>query len=456
MDSERVSAETDSQSFNLKSEEIEFDIATFPQPLRAQAYHGLSGKIVKSIEPYTEADPAALLMSFITAFGNIIDKAHLVVDGRKHHLNFFFNLVGESARSRKGTSYGIIESLIQSVNPDWVKNNIITGLSSGEGLIYHVRDETYKKEPIYENSKGTNKQIIGYQDILVDEGVTDKRRFIIEEEFASPLKIMAREGNTLSTAIRCAWDHKNLQIMTRNSPYKASTPHISILGHITREELTKYLSQTDALNGFANRFLWVCVRRSKILPLASDKPELNSLISELQSVLSYVETVQYPEMQLSPESSEEWSRVDRENPGLYQRLTEDGEGLTGAILARAEAQVLRLSAFYAIMDKSLTIELEHLLAALAIWTYCIESTQFIFGSLDSNPIVTKIMEALKKSSLTQTEIYRDVFQNHKTSREIKEALQGLSAKGRIEKVEKITSGKPAIVWQIKKLHIPYA
>jgi hypothetical protein len=32
----------------------------WPTPLRASAYHGVIGDIVKTIEPNTEADPAAL------------------------------------------------------------------------------------------------------------------------------------------------------------------------------------------------------------------------------------------------------------------------------------------------------------------------------------------------------------------------------------------------------------
>ena len=36
----------------------------------ADAYIGLSGEVVRTIEPHTEADPAALLLQFLTFFGN--------------------------------------------------------------------------------------------------------------------------------------------------------------------------------------------------------------------------------------------------------------------------------------------------------------------------------------------------------------------------------------------------
>jgi hypothetical protein len=39
-----------------------------------------------------------------------------------------------------------------------------------------------------------------------------------------------------------------------------------LVGHITRDELSRELTDTSAANGFANRILWACARRSKLLP----------------------------------------------------------------------------------------------------------------------------------------------------------------------------------------------
>ena len=43
-----------------------------PAPLAPEAFHGIAGEIVHAIEPHTEADPAALLITFLTAIGNLI------------------------------------------------------------------------------------------------------------------------------------------------------------------------------------------------------------------------------------------------------------------------------------------------------------------------------------------------------------------------------------------------
>ena len=77
---------------------------------------------------------------------------------------------------------------------------------------------------------------------------------------------MTRDQNTLSPVLRGAWDSGKLNILTKNSPARASNAHISLLCHITKEELNHRLNKTDIFNGFANRFLWLFVERSKELP----------------------------------------------------------------------------------------------------------------------------------------------------------------------------------------------
>ncbi len=68
--------------------------------------------------------------------------------------------------------------------------------------------------------------------------------------------VMKREGNTLSSVLRDAWDTGNMYVMTRNAPLTATNAHIGITSHITQEELLKTLGQTEMFNGFGNRFLW--------------------------------------------------------------------------------------------------------------------------------------------------------------------------------------------------------
>jgi hypothetical protein len=36
--------------------------------------------------------------------------------------------------------------------------------------------------------------------------------------------------------------------------------------YVRRDDVRRYLDRTEVANGFGNRFLWICVRRSKSLP----------------------------------------------------------------------------------------------------------------------------------------------------------------------------------------------
>lgn len=103
------------------------------------------------------------------------------------------------------------------------------------------------------------------------------------------LKVMTREGNTLSPVIRSAWDCGDLKTMVKNSPAKATGAHISIVGHITRDELRRLLTQTESANGFANRFCWLAVKRSKCLPDGGAIHTVNfeDVVAELQAAVSF-------------------------------------------------------------------------------------------------------------------------------------------------------------------------
>lgn len=94
------------QKDNIQEEEIE-EAIPWPEDLPEAAYHGLIGEIIRAIEPYTEADNVALLMSFLTTIGNYIGKnIYTKVAADTHGTNIFTLLIGDTAKARKGTSLG--------------------------------------------------------------------------------------------------------------------------------------------------------------------------------------------------------------------------------------------------------------------------------------------------------------------------------------------------------------
>jgi hypothetical protein len=423
----------------------------WPEPLAEEAYHGLAGKFVRTIEPHTEADPAAILLQFLVAFGSIVGRgSYFAVEGDQHTTNLFTVMVGPTSKGRKGTSWGRVQqtfSLVDDswtgddgpwahVDDPWVKQCLGSGLSSGEGLISAVRDPVFKRE---KQGKGSEAQ---YEEVMVDEGVADKRLLVIEPEFASTLRVMARAGNTLSPVIRQAWDRGDLRIMTKNSPARATDAHISIIGHVTVDELRRYLDRTEVGNGFANRFLFICVRRSKCLPEGGSLQidELAPHAKQLAQAIGHARTLQ--QVKMDEEARTIWRRV-------YPELSEGLPGLFGAVISRAEAQVVRLSLLYALLGQSDCIRAEHLQAALAVWEYVEGSARYIFGSALGDPMADEILRSLRThpEGLTRTDISA-LFKRHKDTASLGQALDLLEREGLAKPEHQETGGRRVEVWRV--------
>jgi hypothetical protein len=402
------------------------------KPLEVAAYHGLVGDFVRMVEPHTEADPVALLVQTLVCFGNVIGRgAYCSVEADRHHLNAFVCLVGETSRARKGTSLGHIKGRVMDVDPEW-RARIMSGLSSGEGLIWAVRDPIVRHELIKETGRT--------EEVITDAGIADKRLQVVEAEFANVLRVMGREGNNLSAIIRNSWDGDDLRTLTKNSPAVATGAHISIIGHITRDELKRYLDRTEAANGFGNRFMWFCVSRSKYLPEGGNLKSENfkDFTIKLKQAIDFGKSA--GEISRDDEAKEIWRDV-------YPKLSGDKPGLAGYLLARAEAQVLRLSALYAAMDKSSQVRKEHLFAALALWNYAENSVYSIFGQSLGDPVADQILMALQGESegLSRTDISK-LFSRNQSSDRLQNALNILKNAGLARMKLKETPGRKVEMW----------
>ncbi len=402
----------------------------WPSALAPEAFHGPLGGLVKIIAPHTEVDEVALLVNFLAAFGNVIgDKAFFSVEADKHPARIFAVLVGPSAFGRKGTSIGYLKKVFGEIDPNW-SANLQTGLSSGEGLIWSVRDEIKKSKKTKDGD---------FVEEIIDEGIKDKRLLVIEGEFSQTLRVMAREGNTLSAILRLAWDSGNIQTLTKNSPAKATGAHITILAHVTPGELLRYLSETETSNGFANRFLWLCVKRSKFLPRGGNLQDayIKPFIEELIKAVKY--STYTEEITRSEETWALWEKV-------YPVLTAEKPGLFGVLTSRGDAIVTRLSCIYALADQVDVIQPSHLMAALAVWDYCESSVKYIFQNKTGDLIANKIYKALsEKGKMTRTEI-RDLFDRHQSTERISIALDLLEENGMASKKTTLTGGRSIETW----------
>jgi hypothetical protein len=398
------------------------------------AFYGLAGRIVKAIEPYSEADPVAILAHLLVGAGNLIGRGpHALVERTEHTGGEYVVLVGDTAKGRKGQAWSTPRWLLGQADDVWARTRIKHGLSSGEGVIYNVRDPRW----------GVDKK--GAQ-VLEDEGESDKRLLILEPELATVLRRMQGETNTLSAVLREGWETGDLSTLTKNSPLRATGAHISLIAHTTREELVTSLTETDRANGFANRFIYLAVRRSKVLPRPAAPAEaiFTPLVAELRAVAQFAR-----DLVIDYDATAEalWEKV-------YPDLSEGEPGLVGAILARAEAHVLRLSVLYAVLDRSPLIQADHLRAALAIWDFAVKSTRRIFGDRLGLTVADEILAALRRyGPLTRTQI-RDLFQRNRSEMEIDAALGFLESRGKARKSTRPPEGgkgRPTEIWSATTL-----
>jgi hypothetical protein len=360
----------------------------WPQPMATAARHELAGEFLDLVEHETEADPHALLLQFLTFFGNCAGRSpHLMVGATRHGTNLFVTVTGASSRGRKGTSEAEVRRLMRLADEPWTNKNICSGLSSGEGLIDVVRDP--REGPRDRKGKTT-----------VIPGVSDKRCMVTEGEFARVLAQVAREGNVLSSVLRQAWDGDSLRTMVRGNPARATDPHISLVAHVTKFELLARMSETDLFNGLGNRFLWCCSRRTRKLPFGGnvDPHALGRLGQKLEGALAFARRTS--RVGFTDAGTRYWAEA-------YDQISCDRPGLWGALTARAEAQVLRLALIYALLDSAPSIDVAHLEAARAVWTYCDASVAYLFGDRLGNPTADKLLSAIRaagSAGITRTRL----------------------------------------------------
>lgn len=407
----------------------------WPEPPGDAAFSGVAGHVVDTIQPHTEADRVALLANFLVAFGSALGTGpHFLVGATRHYAREYVALVGKTSKARKGDSWPPVYEVMRTAEASW-SDRVLGGLSTGEGLIFTVRDAVEKKEPIKEKGR-----VVDYQMVISDEGVEDKRLLVVEPELAKVLKVMERQGNSLSPVLRQAWDHGTLRVMTRANPLTATDAHISLVGHITVEELSRLLPDVEAANGFMNRFLILAVRRGTLLP--EPEPFSGEIVSRLAFHVQHalVEASVVGRMYRSPEARELWRDV-------YPEISAEKDGLAGALQARGEAHVLRLSMLYALLDGRAEIGADHLLAALEIWAYAERSVDHIFGDATGNPTADAILRALRTSGeMTRTDISA-LFGRHESGSAIDRALRELLTRGKVQMESRSTGGRPVEVWR---------
>ncbi|MDA0591221.1 MAG: hypothetical protein O2820_10250 [Planctomycetota bacterium] len=396
----------------------------YPEKISMRAFHGLACKFVSLVSSETEADEVALLMHFLTIFSGMAGRErYYPVSGTCHHARLFSVAVGGTASGRKGTALDCVLHVLRMVDEGFCEDNIVSGLTSGAGLLWHVRDP----------KEGDD-----------DGGVIDKRLVVIESEFGGVLRASNRRENDLSPVLRDSWDGKSLRSLAKQQPARATDPHINVCGHITREELRETISKNDIGNGMANRILWYGSKRSQLLPDGGDlhQVDFREVVAEIRAAVQFA---RFPGRMTRSEAARSlWHDV-------YSRLTAPRPGAFGKATTRAEAQVLRLSMIFALLDRSDEIDLPHLEAALAVWDHAEDSARWVFGNSTGNVVADRILEALRESGPLGLSEISSLFSGNKPREELQVALTTLAELGLAQrcKPEGTGRGRPPELWSAK-------
>ena len=126
-----------------------------------------------------------------------------------------------SARARKGSSWDHVRRLIIDADPS-LEPRILTGLSSGEGVIWAVRDPT-AQDP------GTHRSATA----------RDRARIRLRPEGLKPRDLDPVTDTTLRLGRPAAGDPDP------HRPARASTAHIALIGHITQHELRRHTTSLE-------------------------------------------------------------------------------------------------------------------------------------------------------------------------------------------------------------------
>ncbi|CAH1546206.1 conserved hypothetical protein [Vibrio jasicida] len=328
-------------------------------------YYGPIGEAARITCDGFRALPQFVMLSLLTRLSASIKRGNVMIKngGQTTPLRLFTIAIMKSGGG-KGISEGraqlVIdraESFTSSTEPMFAKVHQ-GGLSTPEGIVYELRDDTV-------DDKGETV-----------EGVSDKRRCIIEGEFAEILIKCKSNGSTLSTTLRKVFDGEDLSPMIKHNRVTCTSPHISIHAHITPKEYLKEVNPNDMYNGFCNRFMTIIGMPKPPIPFPKEFEQhaLDDAARKIADAVTWCNEAPRV-VQFSPCFKEQWPAIQQ----YFFNMTSD-ESLKAVMLTRMEYFFLMFCGLFAAMDKSEVATIEHFRAAEAWMKYWEDSFTYIFDA----------------------------------------------------------------------------
>jgi hypothetical protein len=408
-----------------------------PDTLAVEAYHGVTGRHLRNIEANSEAHPAGILVLFLAGFGSIVGtRAYMRVEDTIHYAIVDVILTGRSSRARKDTTLGRAVRPLKAADPVWASQHVKQGFSSGEAVASYF-SRFYK----------LNKPL---------------RLFVTDTEFKTTLTICGREGNTLSETYRHMFNGDPMEVNVKNLKEVISVPYScgTLVGLITWAELLEVLKDSEMASGFVNRRLTILVHRVRKISRAKKMTdpdqikERDAIVAQLKKVLEWIESRKNDvdpvegtaglKLVWSEEAGQVWDT-------FYNGLGDDDP----EYLTRAEVFVMRLGMIYALLDKSDTIQLAHLEAALAVWSYAEQSSRQVYGNPTPSNVAKVMSRALAAGYLKRGAV-NNLFGRHMNAEWLDWVMEEAArlSQGRLEADHRQTAKSETIVTGIRLLGAP--
>ena len=399
-----------------KSEESEKRVSVPPPVADPAMYRGILAGITEAAEPTTEADPPGIYASLQAGAGVLAGAGPYVRIGNvRHPLLIWPLLMGRTGSGRKGEATTIAEVFLYHAKVATFPGITVSGLSSGEGLIEQVRDDGPRAD--------------------------DRRLLVTETEFTSVMARSGREGNTLASISRQAWEGRALSVMNRKQ-LKASASHIAIIGHVAPREFRMRLADTDLAGGTYNRYLPFYVERGKLLavPEPVDGTVLDRLAGQLSDAIDAAGKITC--IQLGGAAISLWT--DELYPE-FADLDDEDDLAWSEFTRRAAPYCLRIAGLSAALDGRALIGKDDLIAASAQIRYSVASARYVLDRLRRNPREDRLVRAIDaagQAGLTRTDI-SGLFSRKLAAGALDELLARLTASGAYEVIRAGTGGRPA-------------
>lgn len=350
------------------------DTDLFPAPPASVAFAGLLGDCVAEIGLGTDASPVGLLASLV-AFCGALMPASAYFHGNQTS-SPFLALVGHTGDGRKGTAmYRARDALGMAIGMQVVNRARFDGVASGEGLVKALHDRG--SEPT---------------------GV------LFEEEYATFLAASGRDGSTLDTRMRSAFDGSQLSNRKANDSLTVPEPYwLSGLVAITPAELQDRVPKGSFKSGSGNRWLWLPVVRR------------DAVVRSAEPVLSHGLASRLTEAQrgsLSPRRLTVAPEVD-DLLTEYDRFLRVGSvGLEADMTRRYTIIAFRIGLVHASVEMASTVTQEHVLRALALTEYARRGMEWVFGAALGDGLSTLLLRQLQeKGSLSNAVISKHLIRD---------------------------------------------